>query len=265
MLTFRIRKVEEFQIKSGIVQVMGRDVIFELGKNMGILIGDEYSILGYRTVAGFQAIDERGLFIVNEVQDQFSVAQVIYTDGRPQVGDQLREIPRIGIETMLYGGAMFTDNYDISFIPLVGIKAVASRGFFSTRPVIGAEIPLSIATAALALFDIIPMNVYVGAELTNLYLGRIQMAPTLVVGVGGAYLGETARSFFRTDQEYFMTHVGGKAFLSLSALVSRDTKITVDAGYAVWLGLAEALIDIDDKSYFATKFGPFISVGVTLK
>jgi hypothetical protein len=143
---------------------------------------------------------------------------------------------------------------------------VASRGFFTTRPVIGAEIPLSIATAVLAVFDIIPMNAYIGAELTNLYLGRLQIAPTLVLGVGGAYLGENAKAIFNTDQDFFMTHVGGKAFMSVSVLVSRNTKITVDAGYAAWLGLAEALIDsIDESSYFATKVGPFVNVGVTFK
>ena len=265
MLQFQLRKVEEFQIKSGIVQIMGSDVIFELGKNMGIMVGDEFSIVGYRQVAGFQAVDEVGLIIVKEVQDQFSVGKVIYSSRRPQVGDQIQEIPRIGFEGMLYGGAFLVDNYELSFIPQLGLKVVASRGFFSTRPVVGAEIPLSIATAALSLFDIIPMNAYIGAEITNLYLGRVQVAPTLVVGVGGAYLGETARAFFKTDQQFFMTHVGGKAFLTLSALVSRDTKITVDAGYALWLGLAEALIDVDDKSYFATKVGPFVNVGVTFK
>jgi hypothetical protein len=265
MLQYQLRKVEEFQIKSGIVQIMGSDVIFELGKNMGIQVGDEFSIVGYRTVAGFQATEEIGLIIVKEVQDQFSVGQVIYSSRRPQVGDQIQEIPRIGIETMLFGGAFLVDNYDLSFIPQFGIKAVVSRGFFSTRPVVGMEVPLSIATAALSLFDIIPMNAYIGAEITNLYLGRIQIAPTLVVGVGGAYLGDTARAFFHTNQEYFMTHAGGKAFMTLSALVSRDMKVTVDAGYAYWIGLADTLLDIEDDSYFATKGGPFVNVGVTLK
>jgi len=265
MLTFEIRKVPEFQVKSGIVQVMGRDIVFELGRNMGIMVGDEYAIIGYRNVAGFQAMDEKGLLIVKEVQEQFSVAQLIYAAGKPLVGDQLQEIPRIGIEGMLYAGAFMVDNYDISFIPMVGLKAVLSRGYFLTRPVVGVEIPLSIATAALSVFDIIPMNAYVGAELTNLYLGRLQIAPTVVVGIGGAYLGETARSFFGTDQEYFMTHVGGKAFVSASLLVSRNAKFTVDAGYAAWLGLADVLIDMADDSYFDSKAGPFVNVGVTFK
>ena len=265
MLTYEIRKIPDFQVKSGVVQIMGREVIFELGRNMGIMVGDEYSIVGYRDVAGFQAIDDRGLLIVKEVQDQFSVAKIIYAYGNPQVGDQLQEIPRLGIEAMLYAGAFLVENYDISFVPLVGIKAVVSRGFFSTRPVIGVEIPLSLVTAALAVFDVIPMNVYLGAELTNLYAGRLQIAPTLVVGVGGAYLGENARALFGTDQEYFVTHAGGKAFISLSLLVSRDRKITIDAGYAAWFGLAEVLLDFDEGSYFETKVGPFVNVGVTFK
>ncbi|MFQ3620852.1 MAG: hypothetical protein SNJ78_07895 [Spirochaetales bacterium] len=265
MLQFQLRKVDEFQIRSGIVQIMGQDVIFELGRNMGIMVGDEFSIISYRTIAGFQAVEEVGLIIVKEVQEQFSVGRVIYYSRRPQVGDQIQEIPRIGFEAMLFGGAFLVDNYELSFIPQLGLKAVASRGFYTTRPVVGAEIPLSIATAALSLFDIIPMNAYIGAEITNLYLGRLQLAPTIVVGVGGAYLGETARGFFKTNQEFFMTHAGGKAFMSLSYLASRNTKITIDAGYALWLGLAEVLLDVDDKSYFATKIGPFVHVGVTLK
>ena len=77
---------------------MGRDIIFELGRNMGIVVGDEYTIVGYRNVAGFQAKDDRGLLVVKEVQDEFSVAHLIYSSGKPQVGDQLQEVPRLGVE-----------------------------------------------------------------------------------------------------------------------------------------------------------------------
>ncbi len=264
-LTYELRKVPEFQIKSGIVQVMGRDIIFELGRNMGIVVGDEYTIVGYRNVAGFQAKDDRGLLVVKEVQDEFSVAHLIYSSGKPQVGDQLQEVPRLGVEITPYAGALMVENYDLSFMPVVGLKAVLSRGYFQTRPVVGLELPFSSATAALAMFDIIPLNFYVGVELTNLYLGRLQIAPTAVAGVGGAYLGENARSFFATDEEYLATHVGGKVFLTMSFLYSRDRKFTIDAGFAAWLGLADALIDVDDRSYFASKVGPFINVGITFK
>jgi len=166
---------------------------------------------------------------------------------------------------MLYGGAFLVDNYDMDFMPLFGIKAVASRGYFSTRPIFGVEIPFSVATAALAVFDIIPLNVYVGAELTNLYVGRLQIAPSLVGVVGIAYLGDTAKETFQTDQDYFITHVGGRAFVTLSVLLSRDTKLTIDGGYMAMFGLANSLIDVNDRSYFASKAGPFVNVGLTFK
>ena len=105
------------------------------------------------------------------------------------------------------------------------------------------------------IFDYIPIQTYVGAEITNWYLGRLQIAPTLVVGAGGLFPLEEEH-----DEGFLViTHFGGKAFLSLSYLVSRDVKLTVEPGFSLWFGLAdEALGDLIDVA--RTYYGPSFSL-----
>jgi hypothetical protein len=44
-LSFRIRTLSKFQLKTGILQVDRRQVMLELGRNMGLQPGDEYAIV----------------------------------------------------------------------------------------------------------------------------------------------------------------------------------------------------------------------------
>src|SRR6056297_2654620 len=43
-LQFELRSIPEFQLKTAIVDVIGKDYIMEFGRNMGVQIGDEYVI-----------------------------------------------------------------------------------------------------------------------------------------------------------------------------------------------------------------------------
>jgi hypothetical protein len=127
------------------------------------------------------------------------------------------------------------------------------------------EFPLAVVHKDLALFDVIPVNFFVGAEITNLYFGRFQLAPTMLIGLSWAYFGEDARTVFGIKDTFLLTHISGKAFFSLSCLVSRRLKITADAGMIVLIDSADKLTDPGLDSYFKRKAGPFVSLGLTFK
>jgi hypothetical protein len=254
-LSFRIRSVDMFKLRTGVLELAGREVIMEFGENMGVRKGDEYAVVRPRMLStGHTANVETGLMAIKEVHGEFSVGYLYYSNPRPVIGDQLVEVPRFGVEVTPYA-RLLSDlpNERFTFVP--GIKATASRGFFRTRPQVGVEIPF---TSTLLGFYI-PMNVYVGAE-HNLHLGRMKLNPSFGIGAGGAV---------PVDEEYFdefVTHVGGQAMVSLSYMASRDIIIHADAGYAYWYGLWDKVFEetVLDR-FFGGYGGILLGAGVSFK
>ncbi len=223
-LTFEVRKIPEFQLKTGIVEINGSDVIIEFGRDMGVKVGDEYSVLTTRVLSsGRKFTEEKAFLIVKEVSDEVSVAHVVYSKGKLNIGDQVREIPRFGLDTTPY----FHLSMDIfgRLVGLVGFRQSISRGFYRFRPQVGLEVPfLSLG------YNGVPTNIYIGGEM-NWYLWRFQFVPMIAAGVGGIIP-------FRGDYFRF-THIGGQGNITITYLLSRDMKIAVDIGYLKWLGLSE--------------------------
>ena len=91
-LTFEVRKIPEFQLKTGIIEVRGSEIIIELGRDLGLKTGDEYVIVSSEILQAGRALSrEQGLVVIKEVSDEVSVAKIIYARPRPQIGDQLQE------------------------------------------------------------------------------------------------------------------------------------------------------------------------------
>lgn len=260
-LTFEIRSMEVFQLKTGIIDIAGREVTLEFGQNMGIRVGDEYAIVRSRTTGtGHQTTDETGLVVVKEVREGFSLATLLYSSPKPVVGDQLREVPRLGFDTSVYANVIQGET-DNTFV--AGIKGAASRGFYRWRPVVGLEIPFT--GSILSLF--FPANIYAGAE-TNWYLGRIKVHPSFGVGVGGAV--PTFED--ETDQydEFYMTHFGGQVKFTTSYLINRDVMLFFDLGYAYWVGLLEDEFGSTSGGFVSNTFfdgygGILFGAGITFK
>ncbi|AEJ60557.1 hypothetical protein Spith_0271 [Spirochaeta thermophila DSM 6578] len=260
-LEYELRKA--FVVRTTVLEVEGGEIYLEFGRNMGLQVGDEFVLLlADISPLGRERVRESGLLLVKEVQEDYSVAIPLYAARRPTVGDQLQEVPRVGVEVLPYLNYVVSpqsaerDENVASF----GVRATVSRGFFDFRPTVGFEFPFRMWALVAMIFDYIPIQTYVGAEITNWYLGRLQIAPTLVVGAGGLFPLEEER-----DEGFLViTHFGGKAFLSLSYLVSRDVKLTVEPGFSLWFGLAdEALGDLIDVA--RTYYGPSFSLAVTFK
>lgn len=254
-LSFRVRSMDVFKLRTGVLEIAGREVIMEFGDNMGVVKGDEYAVVRPRMLStGHTANEETGLMAIKEVHEEFSVGYLYYSSPRPVIGDQLVEVPRFGIEVMPYARVL-TDlpNTRLTFVP--GLKATASRGFFKTRPQVGFEIPFT--STILGFY--IPMNVYVGAE-HNFFLGRLKVNPSFGVGVGAAV--PLNDDYF----DEFATHLGGQAMVSLSYVASRDLMVHADLGYAHWFGLWDRVFEetVLDR-FFGGYGGILVGAGVSFK
>ena len=244
-LDYEVRKMDAFKLKSGILDVAGSTVTIEFGKNMGVQPGDEYVITNPRLMrSGYETVDETGLLVISEVHEEFSLAKVVYSDTKPVIGDQVKELPRLGADISFYADGIGGDKADL----LLGLKIVANRGFFSFRPVFGVEVPLMQTAGS----DFLLFNTYLGGELFNYYFGRLQFAPTAALGVGSAIPLTDNYS-----EKYYLSHFGAKAQLSLSYLLTRDIKLFGEAGFGMWFSL--------NDRWFDSYSGILLGGGITFK
>ena len=230
-LTYEIRKLSEFQLKTGIIDIMRGEVLIEFGSDMGVKVGDEYAVIKGRVLpSGHTVTDETGLLLIREVKENVSIARILYSDGRLNIGDQLREVPRLGFETAVYAHTILDPSGTGT---VVGFRQSVLRGFYGLRPFIGAELPLgfddSIRTYYYSVEGLLA-NVYAGGEL-NWYLRRIQISPMIALGAGGFIPIP-----FEEDDEFRLSHLGGMVQLSVLYLVNRNIKVFVEGGGAQWFG-----------------------------
>jgi hypothetical protein len=253
-LTFEIRKIPEFQLKTGVLEVHGSEVILELGHDMGVKVGDEFVLVSSRILdSGKTLSTETGLLVIKEVSDEVSVGKVLYARPRPQEGDQLREVPLLGLETTPYVHVASGLLYRRGITALAGLRQSWARGFYGFRPIFGLEVPF-IANIAAAL----PMNLYLGGEYV-VYLGRLSLVPMASLGVGGAYL-----YYLPEDQKFYITHIGGTASLTVNYLFSKKLRLMLEAGYLVWFSLIPTKVFANDL-FFPDYDGLYFGAGLTLK
>ena len=257
-LTYEIRKIPDFQLRTGILEAMGAEVILEFGRDMGITLGDEYLVVESRVLdSGKTFSRETGLVIIKGVDDEVSVGKVIYSDGPLREGEQLRELPRLGMDTTPYVHATLV-SFDGSTTPtfLAGFRQSITRGFYSFRPLVGLEMPF-IRNIAWGL----PFNIYLGGEW-DIYLGRFQIIPMVGAGIGGAYLWY----FEGTDvTKFLLTHAGGMANLTLTYLFDNSLKLVLEGGYLHWFSLNPLTVISDSSLLFQSYSGIFVGGGISIK
>ncbi len=263
-LEFEITKIPEFQIKTGVLENNRGEVVLQLGRDMGIKRGYEFSLVNERVLSSGHKLDtEDGLLVIKEVGQEVSVGTVLF--GNPQVGDQLREVPRLGTEATPYLDLLINPGStgEGTYV-LVGLSAVATKGFYDIRPLAGLELPLPIAPQGSLLplmwaFGF-PFNAYVGGEYT-VYMRRLQIRPQAGIG-----LGMLIPWAVKTENP-IVTHVGGFVDLKVSYLMTRDTALSADLGYKVWFGIYDGLLELlDPGATGATTYGGVrLGVGVSRK
>jgi len=258
LLTYEIRKIPEFQLKTGVLEVHGGEVILELGRDMGIKVGDEFVLVASRVLdSGKTLTTENGLLVIKEVSDEVSVGKVLYARPRPQEGDQLREFPLLGVETTPYLHVASGLLYDPGrMTALLGIKGSVSRGFYGFRPIFALEVPFIFNFAGA-----IPVNLYLGGEYM-LYLGRLSVTPMASLGIGGAYvwyLGDSASE----DEKFAFTHFGLKAGVSVAYLLNKKIRFTADVGYMNMFSFIP--LKLVNDIFFRDYDGLFVGAGLTIK
>ena len=249
-LTYEIRSVPEFTLKTGIVEVMGRSkILMEFGNNMGVKKGDEYAMTAVRVLdSGHQVTDESGLVKIFDVDESVSYGYVLYSKDAPYPGGQLKEIPRLGIDGSVY----LNQITGTTPATMIGLRTAASRGFYKFRPIAGVEVPFVEGSMDLGL----PVNLYVGGEACW-YLGRFLFQPAAAVGLGGII------PVLEDSDEMIYSHIGGLVEFKGSYLFNRDMRIFANAGYAYWKSIAEDTW----VGYFAADdyMGAYLGAGITFK
>ncbi|MBL8968672.1 MAG: hypothetical protein JNG85_16830, partial [Spirochaetaceae bacterium] len=143
-LQYEIRKVPAFQINTRVLAVAGKEIKLQLGQNMGIKKGDEYSVIQGGMVEGFKDEREAGLVLIKDVGAEVSTGLVLYSQARLTKDVQLREIPRQGVDAApflhIVSGTKLSvlDPYgagaETGSNTVLGLRLPLSRGFYDVRP-----------------------------------------------------------------------------------------------------------------------------------
>jgi len=246
-LEYEIRTIPAFQISTRVLSHSGGEVKIQLGANMGIQKGDEYAVIQQATVQGFKDDHEAGLLLIKEVGPEVSTATILYNSANLDSGVQIQEIPRSGVDFEPYVHMIFGQKLSVPLwddgatlkgtTAVLGLKVPFTRGYYSVRPVVNMQIPVG-GIRSLGTIFIVPIDVTVGGE-ADLYIGRLQLRPWAAVGASYIYISEALSGTSRSSDSGYA--LGAQAFLDASWLISRDTKIFIEAGGEYWLSLAPLL------------------------
>lgn len=231
-LEFEIRSIPQFQISTRVLSVTGSTIKLQMGANMGIRKGDEYAVIQKRSVEGFDDSREAGLVVVKDVGQEVSSAQVLYSSMALGKDTQLKEIPRAGSDLDLYVRNVSDPTYP-TLMP--GLRITAARGFYSVRPYLALQMPISHMSSFLywsGWLEILPFNFLLGAEYV-LYMGKLAVSPYAAAGLSYIHV-ETSLLNFETD---FLSHAGGHVGARVSYLINRNTRAFADVGYETWIAL----------------------------
>jgi hypothetical protein len=246
-LQFEVRKVPAFQINTRVLAVSGSEIKLQLGQNMGIKKGDEYSVIVGGTVEGFKDTREAGLVAIKDVGAEVSTGQVLYSSVQMTKDVQLQEIPRLGVDIEPYlhvvNGTMLNvpldPRTDTGSNIIAGIRVPISRGFYGMRPFGSVQVPINGIRNFLTAF-MIPIDVSFGAEY-RMNVGRLSLTPYGAVGASYIYVSEAISGASTNTKDTFIPHIGAQAYLNASYLATRDMRIFVEAGGEYWLSLVTDL------------------------
>ena len=245
-LQYEVRKVPAFQIDTRVLAVSKGEIKLQLGQNMGIKKGDEYSIIVSDTVEGYQNTSEKGLVAIKDVGSEVSTGQVLYSSIKLTKDVQLHEIPRLGIDAEpflhIVNGTKLTtfDQADATGSNIIaGLRVPLSRGFYGVRPFGEIQVPVNGVRSFLTAF-MIPIDVVFGAEY-RLNLGRLSVTPYGGVGASYIYVSEAISSTSGDTKDTYIPHIGAQGYLNLAYLITRDMRVFADVGGEYWLSLASGL------------------------
>ncbi|MFW6363027.1 MAG: hypothetical protein ACOC0D_04195 [Spirochaeta sp.] len=263
-LDMRIRSVPELQIRTGITDMIGNQVLIEFGRNMGLHTGDEFVILTSRSIGTYDTQEETGLIYITDVRENFSFGVPIYADPKPQIGDQLQEVPRGGAELEMYGGVQ-SINFplfqevggsvsDMRLFPIAGMRMTASRGFYPVRPLVKLEFPFAFIDEDFRTNEgtFIGGTIAFGAEYL-LILRRVRIAPFVLFGGTGGTFSSGGGS--DEDRSGVLSHIGISGGIRLGYHMNRNVVMYLEPGLTAYIGMND----------LPSILGPSLSLGINFK
>lgn len=260
----------EFALASGILEVNHENntVTIELGKDIGVHPGDEYTLQKNISIGGKQSSKETGLVIISEVYDTFSIAKVIYADQPIVEGDAVKE--RVNSDIVLQGyagitvpitGVMSTGAKEyLRFQPTIGIRATYKANFHLGIS-IGYEYAIQQPIGGSATLSAKPMRLtpfgmgYVGIGVYNFYASRFKITPELQVCFSGTSVAAQTGSSKQIPSTVTATQLGGRALVSADYFISRKWTIGGSAGVGYMHSLlspSKAVEKLKSESLFPT-------------
>ncbi len=222
-LTYEVRRIDRFTLRTGVLEVHGSEVVIELGSRMGVKAGDEYLVLSPRVLSsGKEVTTEKGLIVVKRVEEEVSYATVVFAHGDLEPGEQLKELPRVGLETEIFGRGMVVGTWFDERPISLGVRQTVARGFQAFRPYAAVEVPLQLADDCWG----VPLNVCLGAEY-GFDVGRLRVAPFAELGVGLDVKLEEG-------EPPVLLNVGGSLGCHASWLLGRSVRLSVETGATAW-------------------------------
>lgn len=234
LLGYEIASIEEFTLKTGVIGVVDpRTIVLQMGRDMGIALGDEFRLTHPELLPTGSTVEKtQGVVKISEVMEDSSYGYLLYSDGTPYVGEQLREIPRIGMDFEPYLKAVFT--FGNPSVLVGGVRATLSKGVFDIRPALGFEVAFG---DGVGMLWGLPINIYAGAEY-SWYLGRVAIRPALSFGLGGV-IPITEFLFENSPENFLLTHVGGRLEVQISYLFSERIRAFGSVGGDFWASIFE--------------------------
>ncbi|HSV56050.1 MAG TPA: hypothetical protein VLH39_02950 [Magnetospirillaceae bacterium] len=258
-LQYRIRSIAAFTLSTRVLAVDGREIRLQMGSEMGIRKGDEYSVIVESRVAGFRDEREEGLVLIKDVGPEVSTGLVLFSSTPLGPDTQLREIPRRGVDAAPYlrlargsllrviGDPVDPEPEEEGTNIILGLRMPLSRGFFDVRPYAAIQVPVNGIRTILS-FVFVPVNVLVGVEY-NIHLGRLAITPHAGIGTSFIFISEVFTGETYDTSDMFFPHLGGQAYLSVSYLFNRDTRLFLEAGLEYWLSLTPLYSDYGGVSF----------------
>lgn len=230
-LQFEIRSISAFQNQTRVLASGFGGVDLQLGKDMGIKVGDEYAIIQSDTLEGI--VDERevGLILIKDVGTARSKGTILYSKVPVEKDTALREIPRLGVDLVPYVHTYtYLDDYRGKALVL-GARAELTRGFYDLKPYTAIQ--------AIVDFDmLVPINAIAGMQY-SMYLRRLELGGRAGFAGSTNIIVRWLQDELATDDDDWFTHYGVSAGAYLSWLLTRDMKVVVEAQFDYMLGLLD--------------------------
>jgi hypothetical protein len=236
-LSFEIRSIPEFQLKTAVLDVDGRDVIIQMGQDFGLQPGDEFTINQSTTTSIGRALqNEIGQIIIKQVGEDFSTAYLLY--GQAFVGSGAQEYPRYGVDLVPmvgYGLRYAVDDNEVASHLSFALTAIQSRGAFDARGFASLEIP---TMTALVFF--LPLTVTAGLQ-QDYHMDRLMVSWYMGGSLGAAipWLFDPAEDADELADQIlsYTTHIGARGGLKASMLFGKDWRVGGFAQVSAMLAL----------------------------